>query len=360
MPEYRVMAGNARTQADLLEFATMLRRRTAELAADGEPFTEADLAAMRAYGTARGLSGVSLASQQRVLVLHSTLTLREIQEAAGPGDTDPLMHMLAWLPDNGLAAQSAFTEGYLGGLKHFLPEVRRVQGFARALLTGNQAVPDVAASLGMPYVTRYVVAVVRIPADVSFPDAEHRRDELVEEILTEHRVPMTWHDPGEFVALLPADETARALRLVQRFAELLGRPCAVGASVGALGDLAAALASARRLGQVAPVEAKPARLNVMADLFMELGVKQIPEIDSWLRATGARLASGPDLVRTLDCFYRNGMNRLTTAAALHIHPRTLDYRLRRVRELTTMDPVSVSGIRILSTTVTLVRSGTWS
>ncbi|ONI88719.1 hypothetical protein ALI144C_05975 [Actinosynnema sp. ALI-1.44] len=359
LPEYRAMAGNAPTRAELVDFATVLRRRTAELAADGEPFTESDLAGMRAHGMSRGMSGVSLTSQQRVLVLHATLTLREIQEATGPTDSDQLTHMLAWLPRNGLAAQNAFTDGYLNGLERRVPEVRRVQGFARALLTGNPAAPDVAVSLGMPFVTRYVVVVVRIP-DASLPDAGQRRDEIIEEILVDHRVPMTWHDPGELVALLPADDTGPALRLVRRFAELLGRPCAVAAATGALGDLAAALASARGLSQVAPVEAKPLRLNVMTDLFTELGVRQMPEIDGWLRDLGDRLATGPDLVRTLDCFYRNGMNRLTAAAVLHIHPRTLDYRLRRVRELTTMDPLSVRGIRILSTTVTLVLSGTWS
>jgi sugar diacid utilization regulator len=46
------------------------------------------------------------------------------------------------------------------------------------------------------------------------------------------------------------------------------------------------------------------------------------------------------------------MNRAATAAALHIHPRTLDYRLRRVRDVTGVDPGSTAGVRLLSATVT--------
>jgi DNA-binding PucR family transcriptional regulator len=45
------------------------------------------------------------------------------------------------------------------------------------------------------------------------------------------------------------------------------------------------------------------------------------------------------------------MNRTSAAAALHIHPRTLDYRLRRVREVTGIDPGSTVGVRLLSATV---------
>jgi hypothetical protein len=150
LPEYRALATNPMAQVDMLGFAVLLRRREAELAADGQPFTEADLGVLRMHGAERGAAGVSLLSQQRVLVLHATLTLREIEEAAGPNESGHLMRMLGWLPSNGRAAQNAYTEGYLIGQKQFLPAVRRVQAFARMLLADNSAVDVVASSLGMP------------------------------------------------------------------------------------------------------------------------------------------------------------------------------------------------------------------
>ncbi len=94
--------------------------------------------------------------------------------------------------------------------------------------------------------------------------------------------------------------------------------------------------------------------------FVELGVAQLPQVDDWLHEFAQRLASRPDLVATLDAYYRNDMNRLSTAGTLHIHPRTLDYRLGRVRELVEMDPGSPQGVRVLSAVVARVLAGRWS
>jgi sugar diacid utilization regulator len=54
------------------------------------------------------------------------------------------------------------------------------------------------------------------------------------------------------------------------------------------------------------------------------------------------------------------MSRPRAAATLRVHPRTLDYRLRRVHELTGIDPHSVHGIRALSTVAARSRDGTAS
>ena len=46
--------------------------------------------------------------------------------------------------------------------------------------------------------------------------------------------------------------------------------------------------------------------------------------------------------------------------ALHIHPRTLDYRLRRVREVTAIDPGSTKGVRVLTAAVARLLAGAWT
>jgi DNA-binding PucR family transcriptional regulator len=95
----------------------------------------------------------------------------------------------------------------------------------------------------------------------------------------------------------------------------------------------------------------------VADVFVELAVADVPFIDAWLHTVARSLEPGPDLVTTLDAYYRHDMNRGAAAAALNVHPRTLDYRLRRVAELTGIDPASTHGIRTLSTVVTRRLSG---
>uniref|UniRef100_UPI0040403E9D helix-turn-helix domain-containing protein n=1 Tax=Streptomyces sp. TG1A-60 TaxID=3129111 RepID=UPI0040403E9D len=90
-----------------------------------------------------------------------------------------------------------------------------------------------------------------------------------------------------------------------------------------------------------------------------LAVADAPSVDARLRTPARRPESGPDLLVTLDAYYRHDMHRGTTATALNVHTRTLDYRLGRVRDLTGIDPGSTRGVRTLSAVVTRRLSGAW-
>lgn len=351
LPDFRAAAEEEAVRSGMLDFAVLLRRREAELAADGEPFTEEDLAVLAAYGAERGRQAVSFVSHRRVLVLHSTLTLREIQEAAGPNDVDHLMHMLGWLPANGVAAQRAYTRGYLLGQKSFLPLVDRVRQLAAALLADDPCAPDLADSLDLRLPADHLVLSVRVPGS---PIAEDERDQIVNALLRRSLLPMTWESPAEFLVLARTEE--QALALATELVAAVGRPCALGAAAGRTGALGEARTLAGRVSRVSPPQSTPSHVPTMREVFVELGVTELPQVDEWLTDLGTLLSTGPDLVRTLDAFYRHDMNRLTTAAELRIHPRTLDYRLHRVRELVGMDPTSTRGVRTLSTAVTRLRA----
>ena len=47
----------------------------------------------------------------------------------------------------------------------------------------------------------------------------------------------------------------------------------------------------------------------------------------------------------------------TLAAALHVHPNTLDYRLRRIVELTGLDPSTTRGLQLLGAALASRRLG---
>ncbi|WP_067467755.1 PucR family transcriptional regulator [Actinomadura macra] len=360
LPEYRTMAAGDREYADLLEFAVLLRRRTAELARDVHPFTDADLALIAAVGHERGRSGVSLSSHRKVLGLHSTLTVQEIHEAADATELDALMQILGWIGPQGAATQDAYTRGFLEGQRHALPYAERVQQLAAALLAGDPAGPELTRRLGMPVPAGYLVTVVRI-ADEDVALLPAARTEILGLLIDLDRVPMGWHGPLEFVALVPTgcadpseappEDRQRALTLAAAFSESVGRRCAVGATVADARDLPGALPLARQISRAAPVEPVPQRISTIADVFVELGAARLPEVDHWLRRIADLLFQGPDLVVTLDAYYRHDMNRLLTAAHLYVHPRTLDYRLRRARELTGIDPTTTRGVRTLSAVV---------
>jgi hypothetical protein len=80
----------------------------------------------------------------------------------------------------------------------------------------------------------------------------------------------------------------------------------------------------------------------------------------------ARLASilapleaggGPELLATLDAYLAHDADRRRTAAALHVHPNTLDYRLRRIGELTGRSPLTARGLQVLGAALTVRRVG---
>lgn len=356
LTDFRRMANNQKEHSAMLDFAVFLRERTVALVAEDRPFTEDDLNTMAEAGRDRAVAGISPAAQRHVQLIHTTLTLREVDEAATPRDVDDVMHTMRWLAPQGMAAQAAYTRGHLLGQESCRPLVDRVRMLANLLLTDDVMASALSANLAMPMSGTCVVTVVRTAA-------KEPVTEVLEDLVARHWTPLMWEKPEEFVAVLtdgPTPAEDRALAVARDFSERLGLPCAVGAAHGTVGELGVAFAQAQQVCQVAPVRRRPDVVHFRTDLFAELGVARAPAIDRWLCQVARQLAAGTDLVFTLDSFYRNNMSRTMTASELNIHPRTLDYRLCRAHELTGLDPVSVRGVRILSTTVNRTMSGDWS
>ena len=349
LPDFRTMTDDSGKRAAMLDFQVFLRKRTVALVTENKPFSDADLTLIALAARNRAENGLSLASQRHALLIHTSLTLKEVHEAASPHGLDDVMHALASLPALGLAAQNAYTKGFLAGQETVLSVVDRVQQLTRMLLTDDPIAADMAAGLAMNPPGECLVTVVRTPA------GPPGRADILQDLLSRHWTPICWVEPDEFVALVP--DGAQDVGVVQDFVDRVGSPCAIGASRGRIGELAGTFARARQVSRAAPVRPGPSAVHHLTDVFPEIGAARIPPVDRWLRELAEVLATGPHLVATLDALYRNDLARTQTAAVLHIHPRTLEYRLRRVHELTGLDPVSVRGVRILSTTVNRVLAG---
>ncbi|HEU5474370.1 MAG TPA: helix-turn-helix domain-containing protein [Actinophytocola sp.] len=363
LPDYRRIVADPRARAELVELMVFARGRTVDLATEGGQFTDDDLETIAAGGRVHGAAGISPAAQRRAVLIHTKLTLRELYGAAGSHDIDNLMRVLRWYAPQSRSVQAAYARGFLRGQQAHLPDADRVRVLAGLLLAGDAMAAQLAISLAMTVPARCVVLVVRTPP-ARPGHADPPRAEVVADLLARHWMPMSWETPAEFVALVGADGPVsaedRALAVARDFGQLVELPCAVGAAVGDTGELAGPLAQARQVCRVAPLDTSPGTVHYRTDLFAELGVARVPPVEAWLRDVADRLAAGPNLVPTLAAFYRTDMSRMLTAATLGIHPRTLDYRLRRAHEVTGLDPVSVRGVRILSTAVTRALAGAWT
>ncbi|MFE2181813.1 PucR family transcriptional regulator [Streptomyces sp. NPDC059455] len=373
IPEYRFVEHDGRRRAEALDYAVWLRRRTLDLAPEGTPLAQEDLDHIASMGASRARTGMSAASRRRVLGLHTNLMLREIQEASGPENTEELMRVMVWFTAQGTRGIDAYTRGHAAEQKRRLPFVARVGALATALLTDDTLAPGLARAVGMTPAASYEVVVLRVPGRPA--PAAGGREGIVEALLAHHRMPIAWPRAEELVALVPVDQDRapdvarpgrgwsareRALAFVRDAGEAVARPCAVGTSTGRARALADAYARARRISLAAPLQPVPRRLHTLADVFIELAVAEDRDIDSWLSGMARTLARGPELLATLETYYAHDMHRRNTAAALNIHPRTLDYRLQRVRRLTDVDPGSARGVRILSTVVARAASGAWT
>ncbi|MFF7936447.1 MULTISPECIES: helix-turn-helix domain-containing protein [unclassified Streptomyces] len=393
IPEFGFLVKDPRARVDTLEHAMWLRRRTVELSPDNSELSQSDLGYIASMGELRAAAGMSLDTRQRVLGVHTALMLREINEATEAqrgGDVDELMRMMAWFAPQGERGIGAYRQGFVRVLRRRIPYTEQVALLARSLLSGDPIAEELAEAVDMELSDYYAVTVFRLPER---PVVDRFLENEIGALVKTCRAPVLWgpeggDGSGELIALLPlipgvgagagsgtaADvppyvvpdllpdlEPGHLPDLVRDFAHALGRPCAVGTAVAPSAELAEALERARRIALAAPVRRPSARLrpHSLADVFVELAVADVPFVDDWLRAVARRLEPGPDLLVTLDAYYRHDMHRGATATALNVHTRTLDYRLRRVRELTDIDPGSTRGVRTLSAVVTRHLSGAW-
>ena len=389
IPEFGILDTDPRAMAETLEYAVWFRRRTVELSPDNSQLSDDDLRYISAMGELRAASGMSLDARQQVLRVHTALMLREINEATDAqrgGSVDELMRMMTWFAPQGERGIGAYRQGFVTALRRRLPYAEQVALLARSLLAGDSMVAELASAVDMDVSDHYAVTVFRVPDRPAVADPAQENE--IESLVKTHRVPVTWapendDEGGELVVLVPrpsgAGKTVSDLvsspsdsldlvphqpdlsALVRDFAQALARPCAVGTATAPLAHLAGALERARRISRAAPLSRPSVRLraHTVADVFVELAVADVPFVDDWLRTVARRLEAGPDLLVTLDAYYHHDMHRGATATALNVHTRTLDYRLRRVRELTGIDPGSTHGVRALSAVVARRLSGAW-
>ena len=368
VPEYRSAMTDRRVEATVLDLAVFSRRLILGHAAHDEPLTDESLAVFESTGRERGRLNLSMPAQRQVVGLHAMNVLREIHEAATPLDTDNVLQLAGWLGSQAVRARAAYFRGYLTGIRRSGSLVSQLATLTKVLLADEPVESGLLAdALGLRLAGRYLVTVVRIcrPPEPS----DETRTQIIETLLDTWQTPMDWIEPGEFVMLVPVDgdggrvpDVARkqALGLIRDVAAAVGRPCATGAAVGKVGALAEPLALARRISKVVPAEPTPRELYTVDEMFIEMSVAGTPQVDGWMRAFAERLRAGSNLIRTLDAYYRHDMSRVAAATALCIHPRTLDYRLRRVRALTDIDPSSTRGVRIFSTLATRALAEGWS
>ncbi|WP_439663208.1 PucR family transcriptional regulator [Lentzea sp. HUAS TT2] len=148
--------------------------------------------------------------------------------------------------------------------------------------------------------------------------------------------------PEGGLALLPGEDLPLD-RIVADVARASGVPLTVAAVAAPPSGVATAAALAREVLAVA-LRSGPG-LYRLTDVLLEY---QLSRPSAALEPLAAMVAPLTDeLVQTLEVYLRRGSRR-PAASELHVHPNTVDYRLRRVAELTGLDPTRIEHVTLLT------------
>ncbi|MVU75897.1 PucR family transcriptional regulator [Nocardia sp. ET3-3] len=119
-------------------------------------------------------------------------------------------------------------------------------------------------------------------------------------------------------------------------------------------DLPAAARQSTDLAELARLLGRPTGVYRLDDLLLEYQLTRPGPARDRLAERIAPILHHPHLFETLDAHIRHGSaDRKAAAAVVHVHPNTFSYRLRRVAELTGLDPSDPNDSRLLAAALTI-------
>jgi hypothetical protein len=270
------------------------------------------------------------------------------------------------------AVTSAVTRGYLEELRTKVGQEHTARRTLLSVLVDGGPVDVVARTAGITLPRRYLVLSVELGphADEASPgvDAEIAIRRKLRRFLAAFEracgdgVLASVDGPGGLV-LLPLGGRLSEVD-VQGWRRLLGiAGRAAGVEVLAAAETAApeeVRAAAEQAGEVLDVVrwfGREPGLYCLDDVLVEYQLTRPGAARDRLAAVLLPLEAHPELLETLDLYLTHETNRRRTAARLHVHPNTVDYRLRRVRDLTGIDPVHPAGLPRIIAALAARRAG---
>lgn len=323
----------------------------------GRGADEATLAAVTASAYRRAEEGIPLGLVHQAYLTGAATAWDTVTAAAGAADGATLRRMGRAVLDHLADVLVRVAGAYLEELRMSGEESQSVRtSLLTALLSGTD-VPQVAAAVGVTLPERYVVVALRI--EPSGPDAlagsaavsARRRLRTVRAALTDDRVnvPLFELDPRGGLLLLPDTTGAPPdiAALVDHLSTAAGADVWAGRAVGPVAAVPAALDEARDVLDLVVRTARPPGSYAIDDVLLDYQLSRPGPVTALLRDRLAPLAERPDLVATLRAHLATGQSRPRTAAAVTVHPNTVDYRLRRIHALVGLDPSSADDLALL-------------
>lgn len=361
-------------QGEILDISRRNLRVFFRCIREGRNPTDEELTEPRASAARRAEERIPLDAVLTAYHIGGRIGWRALADEARSDERDLLDELAEGVIAYLQVVSGSVASAYMEEQQHIYGEQRDARRtLAEALLAGPRPGDDGAPAsqarrAGVPLASGYLVLamVIEPSADeqqtgVSGAVAGRRKVRRIQSQLDRlaGEPVLTLLEPDGGAVLLPVaeDAAADALRdaggIVSSISEAAAAAVRAGVAWGRGPEgVPAAAAEAREVLELATRLHRPAGAYRIDDVLLEYAVTHPVDTASRLMGVLGPIDDRPDLVETLEEWYAADFDRRAAAAALNVHPNTLDYRLRRVAELTGVDPGSARGLQLLGAAMT--------
>jgi hypothetical protein len=295
---------------------------------DGRPLSDQELAPFRESARARAAEGMPLEDLLHAYRLGGRLGWEALVAAARSGEQTVLLPSVAWLMEYVDRVSDAVADAYNQERQHLVSDEERrnhelFEGLQHAAPLDPRTI-ELARLIDFPIEDRY------LPFTMAMSNGRpHAHAQLAAELRRRGALAVTSGDrvsgllpPGADDATLNESHALRAI----------GPPTPRAELGSMLADLRVLVDIGRRAGREGDLR--------LEEFLPELLLARSPHLAAMLEQhvygplESAAGRGGADLLATLEAFLAAALDRRAAADALHVHPNTLDYRLRRIEELT--------------------------
>ncbi|WP_177242449.1 PucR family transcriptional regulator [Amycolatopsis marina] len=363
LPDEEVAGDIARVVEDNLRLvATLVRDRRVP--------DEAELAVFAESAARRAEEGVPLEMVLHAYHVGAHEAWRVITQDAPPADVADMRATTDLVLSYLRAAVAAVSGAYTAELRAMYSQQQSVRHTLLSALLAGERADEAAERAGVRLPASYLVLVLRFGKHKDEQEdgvgatiaarRKLRRAQVELDRFTDDSV-LSLLDPESGTVLLPGTRGLDAAwddldLLVERMTEAAAVEVTAAAAHAAPDDVAAAVIQGREILDIVRHSRRPAGLYQLADVLLEYQLSRPTPARHALGALLEPLACNDDLLTTLRVHLTNELNRRRTARMLHIHPNTVDYRLRRIATLTGLDPALPSHLPVLVAALAARRS----
>jgi hypothetical protein len=315
-----------------------------------------DYRPFRERAAQRAEEGLPLSTMLRTYLLAARRLTSALHERARPGEEAGLSLLAGQLFAAVEELVAEVTDAYLREYEELHADRRAAQhALTRALLEGR-SLGTLADQLALPLASAYTVLQVQVSTPASGPGADIVRRRRVRRM----RAALARACEGGVLSLLDAHPLGGPVLLPGRYTgsalQALGPALVeaaqdqvhIGWAAAERDDVPAAARRAERILVAARTSGRPPGVYGLDDVLLDYHLGRPRDSDPEIVAVLEPLTGHPELVTTLTAHLAADRDRRRTAAALGVHPNTVDKRLARAMELTGVDLHTTRGIVLLA------------